>query len=184
MQSWCLDGQRKAPGVTIETFHTVPEQDIERFARIYSDLYNLSFLDDASQHFKETPASRRKREAFLGEYYMWTTKITREIDGEMSGVTEIFYPLDEPYHIIQELTAVLPAYRGRGLGKWLKAEMAYSIRECYPEACFIDTLNTNHNAPIMAINEQMGFKPYRAENYYEYDTIVLLEHIKKTIEVR
>jgi mycothiol synthase len=177
MYSWCLDGQRKAPGVTTETFHAVPEKDIEQYTRLYSDLYNLSYLDDVSQHYRETPASRRKRESFLGEYYIWTTKITREADGEISGLTESFYPLDEPYHVEQELTAVLPQYRGRGLGKWLKAEMALYIRDQYPAVCFIDTHNTNKNAPIMAINTQMGFKPYRSENYYEFSTEALLAQL-------
>jgi GNAT superfamily N-acetyltransferase len=178
MHSWCLEGRNKAPGVTIETFQIIPERDIESFCKIYSELYNLSLLDDVSQHYHETPDSRRKREAFLGEYYIWTTKIIREAGGEISGLTEIFYPRNEPYHVEQELTAVLPQYRGRGLGKWLKAEMAYYIHEQYPAVDFIDTHNTDKNAPIMEINSQMGFKPYRSENYYEFSTETLLEHLK------
>ena len=62
----------------------------------------------------------------------------------------------EPEHVHQDLTGVQEKYRGRGLGKRLKAEMIFQIRDNYPEAKFISTGNAMLNKEILSINQAMG----------------------------
>ena len=63
--------------------------------------------------------------------------------------------------ITQELTGVKKEYRGRGLGKWLKAAMLLKVKEDFPEAKTVRTENATTNAPMLSINERLGFKFYR-----------------------
>src|SRR5437773_10655316 len=41
--------------------------------------------------------------------------------GETAGYTEVVYDPRVPHVIQQQGTAVIPAHRGRGIGKWVKA---------------------------------------------------------------
>ena len=55
-----------------------------------------------------------------------------ESDGKISGITEIGFNPKTPYRLGQGTTGVQEQYRGRGLGKWLKADMLMLIRGKYP----------------------------------------------------
>ncbi len=55
----------------------------------------------------------------------------------------------------QELTAVLPEYRGRGVATALKVlTIQYAQRHGFRE---IRTFNSSRNAPMLAINTKLGF---------------------------
>lgn len=63
--------------------------------------------------------------------------------------------------IHQRFTGVKEAFRGKGIGKWLKADLLFYIRDTLPGAKFIDTGNAGNNAPMLSINERMGFKLHK-----------------------
>jgi GNAT superfamily N-acetyltransferase len=67
----------------------------------------------------------------------------------------------------QMLTGVRPDARGRGIGKWIKAVMLDHIRTLYPDAQWVSTGNAASNAPMLAINQKLGFKPYRSGSEYQ-----------------
>jgi len=46
----------------------------------------------------------------------------------------------------------------RGLGKLLKTEMLYLVREKMPKVIVIHTGNSKVNAPMLSINARMGFR--------------------------
>jgi GNAT superfamily N-acetyltransferase len=69
----------------------------------------------------------------------------------------------------QSITGVLPAYRRRGLGKWLKAEMLEGVRERLPQARYLETGNAEQNEAMLAINRALGFQPYHSELQYRLD---------------
>ncbi len=71
--------------------------------------------------------------------------------------------------LLRKLTGVKEDYRGKGLGKWLKAEMALYIKENYPKIKYISTGNANENAPMLAINKQMGFKFHKEGSAIKFD---------------
>jgi hypothetical protein len=56
-----------------------------------------------------------------------------------------------------------------GLGKWLKAEMMFFVRDELPEARYINTGNADTNAAMVAINERMGFKRYQTELCFRFE---------------
>ena len=70
----------------------------------------------------------------------------------------------------QELTGVSCEFRGRGLGKWLKAKMILHIKDTYPDVKRIITGNAEANAPMLSINERMGFKKYKGAEGYKFQT--------------
>jgi ribosomal protein S18 acetylase RimI-like enzyme len=54
-------------------------------------------------------------------------------------------------------TAVLPAYRRRGLGRWVKAESLASLRTARPDVGLVATSNAEENTAIRDLNAALGF---------------------------
>ncbi|MGB1286118.1 MAG: hypothetical protein ACPG7F_06260 [Aggregatilineales bacterium] len=101
------------------------------------------------------------------------TKITREPDGVISGMTDINYTPDRGHKIFQGLTGVQDHQRGRGLGKWLKANMLLYIRENYPDVEFIETDNAASNDAMLSISMRMGFEVYHHSVMYHLPVTAL-----------
>lgn len=87
--------------------------------------------------------------------------LTIEKNGEVSSYTEIkIFPGKESL-VNQAGTGVVMKYRGRKLGKWIKAKNLEFLKEKYPETEAIVTGNANSNEPMLYINNKLGFKPYK-----------------------
>ena len=91
----------------------------------------------------------------------------------------MFYSKQEPDRVQQMLTGVKNEFRGRGLGKWLKAEMMFLIKEQFPNAKFISTGNADSNAPMLSINKRMGFKRSLTGTTFKWNASKLLQKLKK-----
>jgi mycothiol synthase len=72
----------------------------------------------------------------------------------------------------------LPRYRNRGLGRWLKAAMLERVLDDRPEVKRVRTENADSNAPMLKINQELGFRHYFAE----YDWQVSVESVKAYLD--
>lgn len=79
--------------------------------------------------------------------------------GEVAALTEV--AVRPSPQAMQEDTAVVPAHRGSGLGLWVKADLLLRLRAERPAVAEILTGNATGNAHMLAINERLGFRPYR-----------------------
>lgn len=82
--------------------------------------------------------------------------------GELVGYTDVSWAPERASIVHQGSTAVRPAARGQGLGKWLKAAMLDHLVHNAPEARVIQTNNAEENAAMLGINVALGFKPWVA----------------------
>ncbi|MHA2248050.1 MAG: N-acetyltransferase family protein [Candidatus Hodarchaeales archaeon] len=169
IRDWIEEGPIRAEGVTLEQFVDVPEEDIEEYCIIYTETMNQQPFGELEGRAKITPESRRMSEKRLRKREgIWTTLISREKDRTISGLTEVFYFPDKPIMLNQNLTGVKEKFRGRGLGKWLKAAMLEWVKEEYPKVQTIITGNATTNAPMLAINKRLGFKEYKSGTAYKF----------------
>ena len=155
-------GRTRSRSTKIELFQECPESDIDEFSRIYTEIINQRPIGDLEQELITTPESRRIEERNLKRRGIeWYTMISREHDGQISGMTDIMYNPEEPYRIHQYFTGVLGRYRRKGLAKRLKAEMLMFIKEKFPDVEYITTSTAKENIPMRAINKQLGFMPQK-----------------------
>lgn len=162
IERWDAEGVKLNPGTEILTVREIPEADIQDYARAYTETINQQPLGGLNLRMEITPEQIRYTEKKCREQdTLAATIYTREPDGRISGLTETAYVKDLGQVVRQMLTGVREAYRGRGLGKLLKARMLLHIRKEYPAAEYVATGNADSNAPMMAINTKLGFKKYR-----------------------
>ncbi|NHJ05385.1 MAG: GNAT family N-acetyltransferase [Candidatus Heimdallarchaeota archaeon] len=157
-------------GVIIETYQSIPDKFLEEYCALYTEIINQAPRGEMGTKIIVTPESYRLEENHLrNKDIKLYNKITRENDGTISGLTEIEVYKNKPYQIGQRITGVKEKYRNRGLGKWLKADMLFFIKENFPATEYISTGNADNNAPMLSINSRMGFKQYREIWWYEFN---------------
>lgn len=162
--SWAREGPTRSPGTTIRWFRgRIDDDALEAYAKLFTEIANQQPWDDLERgdfiHDAAWFRDRADRFASLGD--TWLTAISVEPDGSISGLTDMVYDPDEVYIIGQGLTGVREANRGRGLGKWLKAEMLLHVREAFPQVRTVSTWNATTNAAMLAINDALGFREHR-----------------------
>ena len=92
----------------------------------------------------------------IGEEHWYIVAVSAET-GEVAGFTEIAFDPSLPATCFQEDTAVLARYRGRGLGRAVKAEMMQWLRANRPNISEVRTTTSADNVPMIRVNEQLGY---------------------------
>lgn len=96
----------------------------------------------------------------------WTCFV-RDAEGNCVGGTEVTFEPWEPSTVLQQNTGIDPAHRGLGLAKWAKAAMLERIRRDKPEAERVRTGNAFSNAPMLAINDALGFRVINTQTEWQ-----------------
>ncbi|WP_242890911.1 GNAT family N-acetyltransferase [Actinomadura litoris] len=90
------------------------------------------------------------------------------LDGDaIAGFTEVVVPLGAAGRAAQYDTAVAPEHRGRRLGILVKAAMLQWLAEERPDVREIETDNVGDNTPMLAVNEELGFRVERESREYQ-----------------
>ena len=95
-----------------------------------------------------------------GTQQRWTLVAIERRSDRIAGLTELTWSPNRPAIVDQHFTGVLPEYRNRGLGRWLKAAMLEKILTDLPEVQLIRSGNAGSNAPMLKINRALGFRPH------------------------
>jgi GNAT superfamily N-acetyltransferase len=78
--------------------------------------------------------------------------------GRLVACTEIFVSAETPTQAWQMITVVHPAHRGHRLGLAVKIANIDLLAEHAPDVRLITTGNAKVNAPMIAVNDMMGFE--------------------------
>ena len=164
VRRWIEEGDRRNPQTKLERYDDhIPDSMLEQYAPHLEALLNTMPWDHLEHgRIAVTPESLRDEyrhmDAGGAKHY---TVLTREPDGVISGITDILWAPHREKILQQLFTGVLPSARGRGIGKWIKADMIERMHRLYPEAEWIATGNADSNGPMLAINHRLGFKRHR-----------------------
>jgi mycothiol synthase len=157
-----------------------PNDDMAGILTLHELVSQQPFDDLEIETFKITEKEIRQRETsiFSRGYERWTLFVREKSSARFAGYTEVLWNPNRPEIIYQDMTGVFPEFRNRGLGRWLKATMLVKILAERPYARFVRTGNADSNAPMLKINNELGFKPYIAESIWQLETEKAAEYLE------
>ncbi len=157
-----------------------PEAELEQLCHLIASMNDAprGSLDMADQ--KWTPELLRQTDAFHMQRgtERWTIAARHRPSGAFAGYTEIYLYPDNPQVGFQGATSVRPEFRNQGLGRWLKAEMALKVLAERPQIRYLRTTNADVNAPMLKINDEMGFKVHHARIWVQAPVATLVGYVR------
>lgn len=182
VKQWEDEGAKKSPDTSVEFYTSIPDELLERYTKKYTEVYNQAPFDDLDigDQIYTPEIFRHYEEVMKKASQIWLTVMMREKNGDISGLSDVFYMPSKAPILQQALTGVDQNYRGQGKGKWVKAAMLLKIREKFPDIKTISTGNATSNAPMIAINERLGFYLH----HETYNMQVETEKLGKYLEDR
>jgi GNAT superfamily N-acetyltransferase len=106
-----------------------------------------------------------------------TLAVRDRASGRYAGFTEVFWKPSAPELLQQGNTGVREEYRGRKLGRWLKAAMLERLLAAHPEIRFVRTGNADSNAAMLKINQELGFRPYASRTVWQIERAQLERYV-------
>jgi GNAT superfamily N-acetyltransferase len=165
IQAWIDEAAPRHAGYRIETYTdgNFPDEIVP------------SLCHTANQLALEAPHGELEIEAEKLTPELWMQRVERDrkqgmlrydsvaLDetGSVVALTTIAVPANarDRTQALQWATIVLPGHRGHRLGLALKARNLRVLQQNHPERTSVHTCNAEVNAPMIDINERIGFKP-------------------------
>lgn len=139
-----------------------PDELLESYARARTAITDAPTHDSTLRFPVWTPERVREEEAGLrrNRYENLVVVAVHDATGDVAGLTQVEIAPDRP-RAGQLDTAVLPAHRGHGLGRCVKAAMSRWIRADYPRVADVCTSNATDNVHMLSINKEVGYTVLR-----------------------
>jgi GNAT superfamily N-acetyltransferase len=138
-----------------------PEQMREAYCVLLNQIITDAPTGDVDfEEGRTTPDHLVEREAVMKASGRTAyTTVALDHDGVPVAHNVLVVPTHDPANIFNWDTMVLRAHRGRRLGIATKIRNLRNVVAAHSERTAIHTWNAESNAPMIAVNEAMGFEP-------------------------
>lgn len=172
IKSWLARAHERASDLTLGVWvGPYPEAELAAIADLAAAMNSAPKDDLAIEDMQWTPDQLRAMDKAMVARGVerWTLYVNDSANGAYAGYTEVFWRPSNPETLRQGSTVVLPAYRNRGVGRWLKAAMIEKVLRDRPQVKRIRTGNAASNDAMLKINHQLGFKLYRTQKVWQME---------------
>lgn len=179
---WSNAGCERAADYAVELWDgPVPADRLEAFAKLSNVMNGAPRGELEVEDTLITPKMIRESEAFLfaNDSRRLVACARHLASGVLAGFTELSWNPKRAAIVWQGDTGVLEVHRNKGLGRWLKAANMQALLELNPAARFVRTGNADSNAPMLAINRQMGFAPFIADTAWQGRAPAIARRLKQ-----
>jgi mycothiol synthase len=173
---WIGDGPVRAPGYRLQFVAAPTPPELIEHAAEAMNVMNTAPRENLD--VSDTPVTADlmrvyENAALAAGEQPWAYFAVDEPSGRFVGLTTIIVRPGTPDRVWVGDTAVDPAHRGHGLGKWLKAAMTQRILDELPAVRWVITWNAGSNDAMLAINEQLGFRTAAVHTTWQLTTAAL-----------
>lgn len=169
MQSWIDRAGQRASGYRLERWNgPAPDEFIGHLALAHQAM-NDAPLDDLELEDRIFSAERARDVEKIhvdSDFEDYVVLAVETATNDVAGFTAVMVPRSRPERSYQAETVTLDAHRNLGIGRWLKADMWQWLRAERPDIEILLTGNAESNAAMLAINVEMGYRPF--VNYGEW----------------
>jgi GNAT superfamily N-acetyltransferase len=160
-----------------------PEEILAPITDLFNIVMNDAPRDDLEvEDEQKTPELVRQFEKMTlsAGNQRWTAYLRTRENGDFAGLTELMWHPSRPHLARQGWTGIHPSFRRRGLGRWLKAAMLEKLINERSEVQYVRTGNANSNAPMLRINEELGFHSYLAWSVWQVKLDSVLRYLNES----
>lgn len=138
----------------------VPDDLLSSYGRLVGSLAVEAPMGDLELEPEAYPPERIRAEEAVATASGRTryTTVAQAPDGACVAYTELVVPEHDPGRVYQWGTLVAPGHRGHRLGVAVKVHNLRWLQQERPDLRIVTTFNAEVNAPMVAINERMGFR--------------------------
>jgi GNAT superfamily N-acetyltransferase len=151
--------------------HT-PEEWLEQFAAALQvmtrDTPHGEMDQEVSQWTPERIVEVEARRIKQGRFCHTTVAV--DANGRLTAYTQMGGATDEPERLYQWDTFVSPEHRGKGLGMAVKIPNLRSLQADLDHPAVLHTWNAPENAPMIRVNDQLGFRAVDRRSNWERPT--------------
>lgn len=184
LETWVARAVERAGDYELASFDDrCPDELLEPYVALYH-VTNTAPRDDLDMEDEVmTPQMWREQEekALANGDRCWILLARHRDSGELAGFTQLFFAPYSDDVAWQGWTAVHPDHRNKGLGRWLKAANCLRLLDERPRVEHVDTWNAFSNAPMLGINDEMGFRILRGFNEWQAPTERLASNVKERL---
>ena len=172
INSWIDKASERASDFELQTYEGVWPDDMLDDISAMKDLMNTmptEDLDVEDFHFTAQQVKEMDRSMLATGTERWSILARESATGKIAGYTEMYWNPAKPELGNQGDTAVFEEFKNKGLGRWLKAAMTEKLLAERPGVKKIRTGNAQSNAPMLKINNEMGFRPAITATTWQLD---------------
>ena len=137
-----------------------PEEWIDQYAHLLTLIVQEAPAGDypLENEFFDRARIRSDEELLVAQGRTMQVVAASSPDGVLAGHTQLVFSETDPLDAYQWDTLVLPDHRGHGLGLSLKVRAMEEAADLLETRRHVHTFNAASNGPMIAVNEQMGFR--------------------------
>ncbi|MGH7753950.1 MAG: GNAT family N-acetyltransferase, partial [Gemmatimonadales bacterium] len=142
----------------------LPEEEIEEIAVMFEALNRAprGDLEEEDEHWTPEQIRLWEQADLARGNQPWSMYVRQKGSRRIAGWTDVGWNPNRPEILQQRGTAVFPEFQNRGLGRWLKAAMLEKVLRERPQVRYVRTGNADMNQPMLKINRELGFTPFRS----------------------
>ncbi|MDQ7798590.1 MAG: hypothetical protein RDU76_06570 [Candidatus Edwardsbacteria bacterium] len=159
INEWLETIPGKNKDLRLEFHQIIPEIHLEEYCKLFTVLLKEMPPDPIADDYQVTPDEIRKayeedkqKNRIVYSYLLFAG------DRQMVAMSNVAIDRNNPRSIYQFMTGVRRDYRGRQLGKWLKAAMYKKLVNDFPGLVEIRTDTNPINKFMDGINKDMGYE--------------------------
>jgi RimJ/RimL family protein N-acetyltransferase len=159
MDSWIHETSRENRDLRLRFFDSIPEKYLDEYCSTFTRFLKDMPRGSAAwlpvvrpERISKQQRLNKKRESAVYCYLLF------DRNGGIVGHTNVFIRRRRPQIAHQFMTGVLKEYRGRGLGRWIKAAMFKKLVKDFPRLKEMRTDTNPQNRWMIAINDEMGYR--------------------------
>lgn len=182
LQNWIAKAQERASALEIGCWvGSLPESELDALTVMMGAMNSAPRDDLAFEDFVYTPEILRQDDASLTARGIerWFMYVRDPATGIYAGFTELFWQASNPEIMRQGDTGVMPAYRNRGIGRWLKAAMLQKVLNERPQVKAIRTGNAASNEAMLKINHELGFTLHKTFTVWQVERQVVEAYLQR-----
>jgi GNAT superfamily N-acetyltransferase len=139
----------------------IPDELAEAWVRLDSTLMTEAPMGEIEREVEvaDVEALRAREAMVFAQGRQKLSTVALAPDGDLVALSDIGITVHESERAYQWGTLVRPDHRGHRLGMAVKVANLRLLQQTQPQISTLVTYNADVNAPMVAINEQLGFQP-------------------------